>query len=316
MAKQPRILAGKTAAVTGGARGIGRATAEALLRNGMKVAIGDVDEEAARQTSAELGASTVALPLDVTDRGSFADFLDETERQLGALDVLINNAGIMPIGPFVEETDATTERMIDINLVGLIYGSKLALERFLPRRRGHLVQIASAAGKMGFAGGVTYCATKHAVVGLSEALRAELRGTGVEISVVMPVVVNTELGSGLPETRAFKPVQPEDVATAIVEALQTNRFEVYVPKAMAGMVRFAALMPRRAMEAIGKAMKGDQVLAHPDHTARAAYEARMSDTVAAATAATHEEAKATDDSVEMAAENGGSAAEEARAVVQ
>ena len=136
----------------------------------------------------------------------------------------------MPIGPFVEESDATAKRMIDINLVGLIFGSKLALERFLPRNRGHLVQIASAAGKAGFPGGATYCATKHAVVGLSEAIRAELRETNVDISVVMPVVVNTELGSGLPTTRGFKAVEPEDVANAIVEALQTGRYEVFVPK--------------------------------------------------------------------------------------
>jgi NAD(P)-dependent dehydrogenase (short-subunit alcohol dehydrogenase family) len=301
MAKVPRSLAGSVVAITGGARGIGRATAAALLAQGARVAIGDIDAALAEQTAGELRGGAIGLPLDVTDKASFATFLDQVEERLGPLDVLINNAGIMPIGAFVEETDATTERMIDINLVGLIYGSKLALERFIPRRRGHLVQIASAAGKMGFAGGVTYCATKHAVVGLSEALRAELRDTGVEISVVMPVVVNTELGSGLPETRAFKPVQPEDVASAIVEALQTGRFEVYVPKAMAGMVRFAALMPRRAMEAIGKAMKGDQVLAHPDHTARAAYEARMSDTVAAATAAA-DQAKAAAQDVSAVAE--------------
>jgi short-subunit dehydrogenase len=308
MAKVPRSLAGSVVAITGGARGIGRATAAAMLAQGARVAIGDIDAALAEQTAAELRGGAIGLPLDVTDRASFATFLDQVEERLGPLDVLINNAGIMPIGPFVEETDATTERMIDINLVGLIYGSKLALERFIPRRRGHLVQIASAAGKMGFAGGVTYCATKHAVVGLSEGLRAELRDTGVDVSVVMPVVVNTELGSGLPETRAFKAVQPEDVASAIVEALQTGRFEVYVPKSMAGMVRFGALMPRRVIEAIGKAMKGDQVLAHPDHVARAAYEARMSDTVAAATAAA--------DQAKAAAEDVNAAAEEPEPVVQ
>jgi NADP-dependent 3-hydroxy acid dehydrogenase YdfG len=279
MAKVPRSLAGSVVAITGGARGIGRATASALIAQGARVAIGDIEAGLAEQTANELGAGTIGLPLDVTDRASFAGFLDQVEDRLGPLDVLINNAGIMPIGPFVEESDATAERMIDINLVGLIYGSKLALERFLPRHRGHLVQIASAAGKMGFAGGATYCATKHAVVGLSEALRAETRDTGVEISVVMPVVVNTELGSGLPETRGIKAVQPEDVADAIVEALQTGRFEVHVPKSMAGMIRFSALMPRRVMEGLGKVMKGDQVLTRPDHTARAAYEARMAQTI-------------------------------------
>ncbi|HZU04635.1 MAG TPA: SDR family oxidoreductase [Chloroflexota bacterium] len=279
MAKAPRSLAGMTVAITGGARGIGRATAAALIAQGARVAIGDIESDLAGSTAQELGAGTVGLALDVTDRASFAQFLDEVERRLGPLDVLINNAGIMPIGPFVQETDATAQRMIDINLVGLIYGSKLALERFLPRRRGHLVQIASAAGKMGFAGGATYCATKHAVVGLSEALRAELRGTGVEISVVMPVVVHTELGSGLPETRGFKAVEPEDVAEAIVEALQTGRFEVYIPRSVAGLVRFGALMPRRALDAIGRMLKGDQVLASPDHLARAAYEQRMTRTI-------------------------------------
>jgi short-subunit dehydrogenase len=172
--------------------------------------------------------------------------------------------------------------MIDINLHGVIYGSKLALDRFLPRGRGHLVQIASAAGKAGFPGGATYCATKHAVVGLSEAIRAEVHGTDIDVSIVMPVVVNTELGSGLPETRGFKTVQPEDVADAIVEALQTGRFEVFVPKAIGGMVRFNALMPRRAMEAMNRMLKGDQVLMAPDHGARAAYEARMVETIAPA----------------------------------
>jgi NADP-dependent 3-hydroxy acid dehydrogenase YdfG len=282
MAKVPRSLAGQVVAITGGARGIGRATAAALIAQGARVAIGDIEAPLAEQTAQELGSGTVGLPLDVTDRGSFATFLDEVERQLGPLDVLINNAGIMPIGSFIEESDATAKRMVDINLNGVIFGSKLALERFLPRNRGHLVQIASAAGKAGFPGGATYCATKHAVVGLSEAIRAELHGTNIEVSVVMPVVVNTELGSGLPTTRGFKAVEPEDVANAIVDALQFGRYEVFVPKSVGGMFRVNALMPRRATEAIGRFMKGDQVLSNPDHVARAAYEQRMDQTVALA----------------------------------
>ncbi|HEY6396485.1 MAG TPA: SDR family oxidoreductase [Solirubrobacteraceae bacterium] len=279
MANTPRSLAGQVIAITGGGRGIGRATATALIAQGARVAIGDIEADLAERTAQELGGSTIGLKLDVTERASFAAFLEEVEDRLGPLEVLINNAGIMPIGPFVEETDAGADRMIDINLRGLIYGSKLALERFLPRHRGHLVQIASAAGKFGFSGGATYCATKHAVVGLSESLRQELRGTGIGVSVVMPTVVNTELGSGLTTTRGFKPVEPEHVANAIVEALQTGRFEVYVPKSLTGMVRFAALSPRSAAEAISRWIRGDQVLARPDHVARAAYEARMEETI-------------------------------------
>ena len=281
MAKVPRSLAGQVVAITGGGRGIGRATALALIAQGARVAIGDIEAELAQRTAQELGADTIGLPLDVTDRESFARFLDEVEAKLGALDVLINNAGIMPIGPFVEETDATALRMVDINIHGVIFGSKLALERFLPRNRGHIVQIASAAGKTGFAGGATYCATKHAVVGLSEAMHAELIDTGVDVSVVMPVVVNTELGSGLPTTKGFKAQEPEDVANAILEALQTGRFEVYVPRTMGAVTRISAVVPRRAMEAFSRAIGGDKVLWNPDHQARAAYEARMEQSVAA-----------------------------------
>ena len=282
MAKALRPLGGQVVAITGGARGIGRATAAALIAQGARVAIGDIEASLAERTAEELGVGTIGLPLDVTNRESFETFLREVENRLGQLDVLINNAGIMPIGSFVEETDATAKRMVDINLHGVIYGSKLALERFLPRGRGHLVNIASMAGKTGIPGGATYCATKHAVVGLSESIRAEVRDTNIDISLVMPVVVNTELGSGLPQTPGIKVVQPEDVADAIVEALQTGRFDVYVPKSMNATVRFTAIVPRRMAEAIGRALKSDQVLAHPDHTARAAYEARMTDTVALA----------------------------------
>jgi NADP-dependent 3-hydroxy acid dehydrogenase YdfG len=284
MAKALRSLTGQVVAITGGARGIGRATAAALIGQGARVAIGDIDALLVQTTAEELGAGTVGLHVDVTDRDSFEAFLQGVERELGPLDVLINNAGIMPLGSFVDETDVTARRMIDINVHGVIYGSKLALQRFLPRGRGHIVQLASVAGKAGFPGGATYCASKHAVVGLSEAIRAEVRDTNIDVSIVMPVVVKTELGSGLPETRGFKAVAPEDVAAAIVEALQTGRFEVYVPKSINGIVRFNALMPRKLAEAVGRALKGDQVLMRPDHGRRAAYEARMAETMAPADA--------------------------------
>ena len=178
MAKEPRILAGETAAITGAARGIGRATAEALLAQGMKVAIGDVDYDAAAKTASELGASTIALPLDVTERSAFSEFLDGAEQQLGPIDVLVNNAGIMQIGRFIDEDDLTARRMIDINLHGVILGMKLALERMIPRNRGHIINISSQAGKYGAPGGATYSATKHAVVGLTEAVRGELQADG------------------------------------------------------------------------------------------------------------------------------------------
>jgi NAD(P)-dependent dehydrogenase (short-subunit alcohol dehydrogenase family) len=283
MAKQPRILAGQNVAITGGARGIGRATAQALLRQGMRVAIGDVDQQAAEQTVRELGGSgdtphpaALALGLDVTERESFEAFLDATEEQLGPLDVLINNAGIMPLGRFIDEDDLTARRMIDINLHGVILGTKLALARMVPRDRGHIVNIASQAGKFGAPGGATYSATKHAVVGLSEAVRGELHlmDAHIDLSYVMPYAVNTELGSGLADVRGQHNLEPEEVADAIVEALQHGLVEVWVPKSTKRTYQLGTLLPRRLSEGLGRAMKADRLLADADVTARREYELR------------------------------------------
>ncbi len=274
MAKERRSLAGQVVAITGGARGIGEATARAIVAKGGKVAIGDLDAELAQKTAGVLGGETIALELDVTRRESFENFISQVEERLGPLDVLINNAGIMPLGPFAEEDDATARRMIDINLHGVIFGTKLAIPGMVRRGSGHIVNVASQAGKGGFPGGATYCATKHAVVGLSEAVRAELRDTGVEISCVMPAVVNTELGSGLVETRAVKVSEPSDVADAIVDALELQKFDVWVPKVSAGIFRVMTLLPRRGREAIARALKADQVLMNADSNVRAAYEER------------------------------------------
>jgi NAD(P)-dependent dehydrogenase (short-subunit alcohol dehydrogenase family) len=275
MAKRLRSLNGQVVAITGGARGIGRATAAALIAQGARVGIGDIDAPLAEKTASELGGGTIGLPLDVTDRASFTAFLDEVERQLGPLDVLVNNAGIMPIGPFAEEADAAAERLVDINVHGVILGSKLAIQRFVPRGRGHIVQLASIAGKGGFPGGVTYCATKHAVVGLTEALRSELRGTGIEMHQVLPIGVNTELYSGVSGARGFPTAEPEEVANTIVELLQTGKFELFVPRSVGLITRMQALMPRQVAEAIIRWTKGDQLLLSADHGARSVYNARM-----------------------------------------
>lgn len=279
MAKQPRSLSGKVAAITGGARGIGRETARAFIAKGIKVAIGDVDLAAAQQTGTELGGDTIALALNVTDRASVARFIDETEGHLGPLDVFVNNAGIMPLGRFIDEDDASAQRMIAINVNGVLYGMKEALPRFLARNTGHVVNIASAAGKAGFPGGATYCGTKHFVVGVSEAVRAELRGTGVEISCVMPGPVNTELMAGAPSARGVKNVNPEDVAAAIVEALELPRFDVYVPKTLGPINAVMGIVPRRGREALARGLKADKVLDAADMGARREYELRAARSV-------------------------------------
>jgi NADP-dependent 3-hydroxy acid dehydrogenase YdfG len=276
MAKQARVLAGQTVAITGGARGIGRVTAHLLIDQGMRVAIGDVDLSAARRTSSELGPSTVALEVDVTERPSFIAFLEESERQLGPIDVLINNAGIMPLGAFVDEDDATTRRIIDINVHGVINGLKTVLPGMIARRRGHVLNIASQAGKYGFPGGATYCASKAAVINLSRAVQKELRGTGVDLSVISPVAVNTELGLGLaePRQRQFRKIEPEDVAEAILTTLRTPTFDVHVPKQMKISERISGLLPIGVQDSLSRLSGADAVLTQIDTGARVGYELR------------------------------------------
>src|SRR3954447_7755875 len=230
MPKQPRNLAGRVVAISGAARGIGKSTAAALVREGARVAIGDIDAELARNTAQELGGEVRAYDLDVTNRPSFASFLDQVESDLGPLDVLVNNAGIMPVGAFLDESDESAIRQLDINVHGVIFGMKEALPRMLPRQSGHIVNLASAAGKGGIPHLATYCATKHAVVGISEALHSEYRDAGIEFTCVMPALVNTELTAGVRAGRAVKKAEPEEVARAIVDALREPRFDVFVPR--------------------------------------------------------------------------------------
>jgi short-subunit dehydrogenase len=146
----------------------------------------------------------------------------------------------------------------------------------LDRGDGHVINIASTAGKVTVPGIATYTATKHAVVGLTGSVRGELRDTPVDLSVVMPVIVRTELTDGVPETRGLKSLQPEDVAEAIVEAVETRRYEVWCPRSTAGVYRFGVMLPLRASDALGKIMKSDRALLESiDSPDRRAYNRRI-----------------------------------------
>ena len=280
MAKHPRSLNGKVAVVTGGARGIGNAIAHALAREGALVAIGDLDAAAAEAAAAQLPGRSLGLLLDVTDRPGFTAFLDDVEQRLGPLDILVNNAGIMPLQPLEEESDASITRQLEINLHGVIYGTQEAMRRMRPRNAGHIVNVASLAGRAAAPGLATYVATKHGVIGLSEAVRMELRGSGVEVTVVMPGFARTELASGVPDLRGVKRVTPEEIAAATVDALKVPRFDVWVPRRLGPLIAFGAILPRSWREWVSRAMNSDRV-AGTDPRARAAYEARAAESAPA-----------------------------------
>jgi NAD(P)-dependent dehydrogenase (short-subunit alcohol dehydrogenase family) len=246
-------VADKVVAVTGGARGIGLATATVLQGLGAKVAIGDVDRSAVRAASNRLGLE-VGRRLDVTDRRSFTEFLDTVEERLGTMDVLVNNAGVIAVGSAVDEADAATQRQLDVNVYGVILGTKLAAQRMLPRGRGHIINIASLGSLLPTEGIATYCATKHAVLGYTDTVRMENRGSGVHFSAIMPTLTNTEMIAGIGHAKGFKNAEPEDVARAIAAVIAKPRPRVLVPRSIGATVTGQRLMPLRVAEALGRAL--------------------------------------------------------------
>ncbi len=267
-------MSGGVAVVTGGARGIGKATATALSRAGMKVAVADIDDQLAVDAAAEIGGEARGFGVDVSERSSFAAMLDSVEASMGPLRVLVNNAGLMPLGAFVDEGEEIADRQLGVNLRGVILGSKLAIPLITRAGGGRLVNIASLAGKVPTPGGATYGATKFAVVGLSESLHEELRDTPVGVTCVMPGIIATELTDGLKESATVKKVAPEEVGAAIVDAIRRERFEVYVPKSLGRTYKITSMLPRGARRMIAKAMKADKLLVDVDRDERAAYERR------------------------------------------
>lgn len=261
-------------AITGAARGIGRATAAAFLREGARVAIGDLDLDVARATAAELGPGVLACTLDVTDRESFAAFLSSVQEQLGPLDVLVNNAGVMPIAPFLEEPEKVSATTMNVNVWGPINGMQLALPGMVERGRGHVVNIASLAGKTYLPGLAVYCASKHAVVGLTATVRAEVASSGVSVSAVLPSMVKTELSAGIPVPGPAA-VEPEDIAAAVVRSVRTRRAEIPVPRWVGTATTVTNLLPKAMQRLARRVIKDDRGLVANQSADRAGYLSRV-----------------------------------------
>jgi short-subunit dehydrogenase len=212
----------------------------------------------------------------VTDHAGFTAVLDEVEREVGPLDVLINNAGIMPIGSFEDDSFESAYRQFSINVFAVMHGTREAIKRMKPRGRGHIVNLASMAGVVPTPGAATYCASKHAVVGLCESLYWELRGTGIDLSYVLPSLVKTELAAGVKDTRASNSIEPEVVAGEIVKALKKPKLAVYAPAAMGRITKVTGLIPRGLGNKIMTASGSDHLLLDSkDSEGRKAYEARV-----------------------------------------
>lgn len=262
-------------AITGGARGIGYCTAEELIRRGHRVAIGDIDDIQLKAAAEKLGLD-VAVHLDVTDPASIVSFLDAAEEVLGPIDVLINNAGVMPTGHVHEESDALTRRQVEINVLGVIFGTKAALQRMLPRRQGHIINTASLAGELPVPGLATYCGTKFAVIGFTEAARQEYRRSGVALSTVRPTFTNTELVSGTSGTKALRNAEPQAIARATADLIDRPKPFVRVTRVAGAMVAAVKFVPERISTRLGAKLGIDTVfLSRVDTAERQAYLERV-----------------------------------------
>lgn len=269
---------GRTVVVTGGARGIGFATAAALLARGARVVIGDRDRVALDKAVAELASAGVISghTLDVSDRDSFAGFLDAARSDgAGRIDVLINNAGVMPVGSFLDQSVQAIRTSIEVNLYGVLTGCQLVLSEMAARRSGHIINIASMAGVMAIPGQVVYAGTKFGVVGLTVAMADEFASRGVHVTAVMPPFTQTDLIAGTNGIGAARAVPPETVAAAIVGAIDKPRTHVSVPQPTRFVGPLVAMLGPRGRRLFNKAIGADKVfLDGIDHDARAFYERR------------------------------------------
>ncbi|MDN5744832.1 MAG: SDR family oxidoreductase [Nocardioidaceae bacterium] len=267
-------LAGRSVIVTGGARGIGRAILDDLARNGARVAVGDLDVELLADVAELYGDRVAVAPLDVAAVDSWREFLLAVDH-LGPFDVLINNAGIMPLGSVLEESEQLARKIMDVNVHGVINGTKAVAPSMVERGGGHIINVASAVGRVAVAHGATYSASKFAVVGFSEAIRQELAPHGVEVSIVLPTVVRTELAAGVPAARGIKPVSAQEVAEVVIGAIAKPKPELWVPRWTQALTKSTLAMPRVVQDAVARAARAGNVLSSADPVARAAYERRV-----------------------------------------
>jgi NADP-dependent 3-hydroxy acid dehydrogenase YdfG len=224
-----RPLDGKVALVTGASSGIGEATAVALAEAGAAVAIGARRTDRLDALAARLrktGASVLELELDVTEETACADAVRRTREELGGLDVLVNNAGVMLLGTIVGADTEDWRRMLSTNVLGLLYMTHAAIDGMVEQGSGDIVNISSVAGRTARKGAGVYNASKWAVNAFSESLRQEVTGRGVRISLVEPGAVATELSSHITQEEAreasrrmaesMRTLQSDDIARAIL----------------------------------------------------------------------------------------------------
>ncbi|MGH9738257.1 MAG: SDR family oxidoreductase [Candidatus Acidiferrales bacterium] len=216
-----RPLQGKVALITGGSRGIGLAIAHRLASMGARVSLCARDAkrlESAANECKRAGSEAIAVPADVSKAADVAKLVETTERQLGPVEILVNNAGVGHFGPIQNAQESNWDEVLDTNLKAVFLLSRAVVAGMVRMGTGHIVNIASLAGKNVFAGGGIYCASKWGLLGLSGCMAEDLRTLGIRVSAICPGSVATEFGFPGGRDRS-KMLQPGDVAHAVAMIL-------------------------------------------------------------------------------------------------
>jgi NAD(P)-dependent dehydrogenase (short-subunit alcohol dehydrogenase family) len=227
-------LGGKVAVITGGGSGIGASLARACAAAGMRVVVVDVNEERAASVAAELPDGTaVARAVDMSDADAVQALADFAFDRFGAVHLLCNNAGVSPAGRIWDFTDEEWRWLLGVNVQGVANGIRSFVPRMIEQGEGHIVNTGSGASFVSTPRLGPYCATKHAIVGLSEALRYELDGTGIGVSVLVPAGVNTNIGDSMVRPSATDPDAIADDFTALTNAMDETSLAVIEPEVVA-----------------------------------------------------------------------------------
>ena len=206
------LLKDRVAIITGAAGGIGKVIAEAFATEGAKVAIADINLDAAEKTAQEIGNSAIAIKVDVSNKPSVEKMVEVVEKILGPPDILVNNAGVSYIVPFLECSQELWDKTIDINLKGTFNCSQAAIGRMMPRQKGVIINMSSQSGKSGNSQYAAYCASKFGIIGLTQSLAMEFAGEGIRVNALCPGVVFTPLWDQMITAYAEKRhMKPEEV---------------------------------------------------------------------------------------------------------
>lgn len=247
-------LAGKVVMVTGAARGMGRLEAEDFAREGCRVVIIDVDGKELQKAAEEMrsqGYEVYPYVHDISDREACFSLAEKVEKEVGPVAVLVNNAGITDCRAVLDLPESSLRRMMEVNYFGSVWMMQAFVPRMLQKKRGQVVNICSVAGKLGNALLGGYCATKHALIGITDSIRQELYRSGVNFTIINPGYVRTGMFEGGRVPFITRWQDPQKVAAAVVKAVKKNQAEVAVPRFAVRMTALArGLMLPKAIDLV------------------------------------------------------------------